>query len=479
MTNRYSARQKARQVKAPVRPVQVIYSGSGFVVQNLVGLHIHTLPAPGVPIQPTLGLGLIRTHDNALGWRNVQSSSGAVFDWTVADNYMDTHYSLGRRVIWTLNQTPTWAARDLANDVYGYSGGGSPPLNVDGFGLYSDLTNFIAALVTRYNTDLVRDNGGAKKLVAIETGNEPTYEIGTISAVDTAGNTVTFTGLAALPVNSKVFVRLNGAGGLPAPLALNTTYYTRIASTTTTLALTSGGAAIDLTTTGSGTIEIVPVVGNFWWGTPAEQVTQIRTTRLAAKAVDPTISVIGPGIIYNPGPLGSYTGSGVEMTLSASDGVGGTGKDWCVDGLACHPYYTRPIEQWGGVRTLQSLQEQHKFYLRMSGMSSLTPLWITEQGMYDNSAGTITDWVLAGSEKRAQTIWRLYAQAAGYGMRSLCFYDFGVWMGNGTTSLDNEPLELAAITEAHQMLDGALLTYCAVNSDGSTTITANGVTYRR
>lgn len=69
---------------------------------------------------------------------------------------------------------------------------------------------------------------------------------------DATSNTLTVTGPRAWAVNDVVRVATYG-GTLPAPLAEGATYYVKTASAGVyTLALTEGGAAIDLTTAGSG-----------------------------------------------------------------------------------------------------------------------------------------------------------------------------------------------------------------------------------
>jgi hypothetical protein len=75
----------------------------------------------------------------------------------------------------------------------------------------------------------------------------------TVSAVNTGTDFITFTTAIA----NGTPVKLTSTGAVPSPLVANTTYYVVGASgATCQLALTSGGAAINLTTTGSGTILI-------------------------------------------------------------------------------------------------------------------------------------------------------------------------------------------------------------------------------
>jgi len=80
--------------------------------------------------------------------------------------------------------------------------------------------------------------------------------LGVTFTADATANTITAT-LDAAP-NTEA-VRLTTTGTLPAPFALATTYYVRDKSANVRkLAATSGGAAIDITTTGTGTHTITP-----------------------------------------------------------------------------------------------------------------------------------------------------------------------------------------------------------------------------
>jgi hypothetical protein len=75
----------------------------------------------------------------------------------------------------------------------------------------------------------------------------------TVSAVDTGTEYITF----STAIANGTPVKLTSTVSLPSPLVANTVYYVVGASgATCQLALTSGGSAINLTTTGSGTISI-------------------------------------------------------------------------------------------------------------------------------------------------------------------------------------------------------------------------------
>lgn len=94
---------------------------------------------------------------------------------------------------------------------------------------------------------------------------EVTFTAGFADAitVDTTANTITTKLWKALAAGD--VVRFSNSGGiLPAPLVINTDYYAVAASVAGVfqVALTSGGAAIDLTTTGTGTSFIGEIPGD-------------------------------------------------------------------------------------------------------------------------------------------------------------------------------------------------------------------------
>lgn len=85
--------------------------------------------------------------------------------------------------------------------------------------------------------------------------NDATRSTYTFS-VDTATDIVT-TAANTFTDQTRVTVDVSGGGALPAPLTANTTYYwQRLSSTTGKFSLTRSGAAIDITTAGTGILNI-------------------------------------------------------------------------------------------------------------------------------------------------------------------------------------------------------------------------------
>jgi hypothetical protein len=85
-----------------------------------------------------------------MNWSSLHTASGT-FNWVTADAYMAAHGALGHNAYWQVYGTPTWASSDSTHtDAYGVIGGSYPPATVDANGLYTELYNFVVALITRY-----------------------------------------------------------------------------------------------------------------------------------------------------------------------------------------------------------------------------------------------------------------------------------------------------------------------------------------
>lgn len=130
-------------------------------------------PGSGIAAQPpSFGIGSIRSHDCAYGfWRRNNPTQGT-YDWSYLDLAIDDAKAKGWSFWYTLFGTPSWAASTLNAmntwvDVYGIAGGCAPPAQM------SYVTDFITALVTRYNTGA---NAGAnRKIQTLEVWNEPVF----------------------------------------------------------------------------------------------------------------------------------------------------------------------------------------------------------------------------------------------------------------------------------------------------------------
>lgn len=112
--------------------------------------------------------------------------------------------------------------------------------------------------------------------------------------------------------------------------------------------------------------------------TPQRLAEMQRLLYQTVKGIDPTATVLSPPF------TAVFTGiSGLNTFLAASDGVGGTGKDW-FDVLSYH-YYSNPIP--GGPKGSDFVSNLYRIHIGLlnamqtAGISK--PIWCTETGCLD------------------------------------------------------------------------------------------------
>lgn len=96
------------------------------------------------------------------------------------------------------------------------------------------------------------------------------------------------------------------------------------------------------------------------------------------KAIDPTATVLSP-------PFTSvFSGvSGLNAFLAASDGAGGTGKDWC-DVISYHYYCNPNVDGSKGSNFVSNLYRMHLGVLAAMQTAGISkPIWCTETGCID------------------------------------------------------------------------------------------------
>ena len=128
------------------------------ITASSIGLHMN------LAVRPTSGLsyGVIRSHSYSKAgkliiWRDIETSKG-VFDWSVADEWIDAHYGDGKDIIVELSGTPDWAVSAPAVGGAAWGGKSNMPPDND-----SDYSDFVGAFAARY----------AGKVTAYEGWNEP------------------------------------------------------------------------------------------------------------------------------------------------------------------------------------------------------------------------------------------------------------------------------------------------------------------
>lgn len=163
---------------------------------------------------------------------------------------------------------------------------------------------------------------------------------------------------------------------------------------------------------------------SFFSGTPAKLAEIARTVNIAAKAVKPSIQIMGvgcTGLVDINGGKGNGT-TYTEQFLAALDGVGGTGKDW-IDILSVHTYIH------DGLNTISRVLD-HKTQLDQiaaaAGISAM-PRWSTE---FSYITPPFSDYIGPVKDKvQALVRYALYHVAAGFDR--CVVYAYGTAMGWG------------------------------------------------
>lgn len=137
------------------------------VPSTFTGMHFHYWP-PLVGYTaspaPTYAYGSVRSHNydpkrngRGLQWYAINPNRGE-FVWDSLDNWVTSHTSNGKKLIFTFYGTPTWCSSDpTLKDPYNYPGGDSPPTDL------ACVTDFVTAVVARHRG----------KIAMFEIWNEP------------------------------------------------------------------------------------------------------------------------------------------------------------------------------------------------------------------------------------------------------------------------------------------------------------------
>ncbi len=131
------------------------------VPSSFFGMHPgHMYEAPFLP-WPSVPFGTARSHDCSAFWAMIEPNAPIngvhAYDWSTLDAFVASARSRGVRIVYTIYQTPAWAATSSAADPYGAAGGASMPAQV------SYYSSFAGALATRYRG----------QIAAYEVWNEP------------------------------------------------------------------------------------------------------------------------------------------------------------------------------------------------------------------------------------------------------------------------------------------------------------------
>ncbi len=124
-----------------------VFSGSKTLTPTFFGITYHRYPLGTTPT-PITTFNMARSHDFGPGssrvrWSSLNPSSGT-YTWSTLDSFVSTHKAAGRKVIYTIFGTPSWAsARPAEASSYGL-GEAAEPANL------ANWDTFCAALATRY-----------------------------------------------------------------------------------------------------------------------------------------------------------------------------------------------------------------------------------------------------------------------------------------------------------------------------------------
>jgi hypothetical protein len=137
------------------RPILPHRSGRHAVSGIFFGMTVNKLGAH--QNWPGLDTRIIRLWDTGTRWNNLEPEPGK-WDFSRSDMYVDYAERHGAQVLFTLGQTPAWAAAD-PNAHCSYEVGCSPPANLE------DWRNYVHVLATRYGS----------RVRYWELWNEPNY----------------------------------------------------------------------------------------------------------------------------------------------------------------------------------------------------------------------------------------------------------------------------------------------------------------
>ncbi len=337
---------------------KVPMKGPVFVPTTYTGMHAHRWPGGASPA-PTYSYGTVRSlnYDPAdnLGilWYGIHKGEHQ-YDWSKMDQWVETHHSAGKQLMYTLYGTPAYCSSNMSQrDPYNRLGGDRMPSSL------TCVQQFIDSLVRRYNGD------GVRRIQYIEIWNEPTF------------------------------------GGIP------------------------------------------------YWRDSASDLARLgRTVYQTAKAADSGVKVLWPSFVEWYSGV-SVWADNIEYG-NASDGVGGTGKDWA-DGFAFH-FYSYSTN----MNSLMNNQESVLKTLEALGKTEWET-YNTEMGFGDGYAASLS------TEVKATLVKRWMALSAAYGNKVAILYSHD---GSNLGSPATNDTMAEAMEELHHRLVGKTIRDAGVLEDG-------------
>lgn len=432
------------------------------VPSKFLGQHFYKFPTDpdggAASSAPTYGYGIWRSHADRIFWADIETSDG-VFNWSRADAQIDYFFAQGKDVYYQIYYTPAFHATGawaLVPDKDRGKVGGTCPPSLD------KLQRFVTALMTRYNTDTVRNNGGQKKIKFISPWNE----------VKTDGPVVELTYTSII---GSIAVGASGATSSTAQAARVLGHNTSIKKLTVQYDNSIAAGAIPMTVgeqfriDGSNYITITAFKFLYYYSGSNEQMAAMsRTVYQAAKAVDPSIVVTSPEFVE------SYDGEPdyIQMWANASDGAGGYGRNWC-ETLSYHWYNYDALQELTKFGFAYPVAQRFKDLTATMAASGLTG-----KPLHGSECGYTPGWkfvdAVAEDVNKAAVIKRTAATMAALGCKSfIAFAHEAVFIGDPST----HPTISAALDDINRVLSGATITSFKLQYNGWVRFIANGREY--
>lgn len=418
-----------------------------------------TDPAAGAASPaPTYRYSIMRTMGATVDWCYVETSDN-VFDWSRMDTVVDFFAAAGKDVYYQIYYTPTFHAQGawagVADKDRGKIGGTAPPD-------LTKLARFVTALITRYNTESVRNNGGAKKIKFISPWNEVKCDEPVVQV-----NYTTLTG--AINVGDTVSGVTSGQSGTV--LKHDTTnkfLQIKLSNTIAAGAIPHQVGETVQKSVGNSVVCTAFKTLYYWSGTPAQMAAQAKTVYQAAKAVDPAITVMSPEFVEG------YDGEldHIAAWANSADGAGGYGSQWC-DSVAYHFYnYDAPAR-------VTKFGFEYPVVQRFSDLSAtFSASGLTGKPIHASECGYTSGWkfidTVTEPKNRVAVLKRTAACIAALGAKSWIGFAHDVsFIGDPSVNADIA----SAIDEIGRVLQGATITSFKVYYGYFVVFVANGREY--
>lgn len=214
----------------------------------------------------------------------------------------------------------------------------------------------------------------------------------------------------------------------------------------------------------------------YYWGTAVQLVATSRVVFDAAKAVDPTITILSPGFDrVDPDNT-------VAAFLTAVDPVSAKTGLQLVEGVAFHAYYTTgfgPMSIVNGGTPYYVDMTRIRAAIVSAGGSVSMPLYCTEWGLSTAVGGTVlAQFAALSSSLRKARIGRTLLMAALQGCQFFGVYAFGAPLENLSGDLaEDYPGAIEALVDIHTRIAGKTLTAATIDQAGQISCLADGARF--